>query len=189
MSTVEKAVCKPAVFPYFTDKDPEVLALIYRRLASQDLLADLLHERVCSEEEFVKYVDEQTLCYLMMDLNSKEYVGIAWVAQTEQGECLKKGCGSFAFFREFHDMHLTTVYGQMVLSHWLNLLEYDVIWGLTPSTNRAAKRYCERVGLKYKATLPNFTSRRGEICDALICSITREELNASLPAETEVSGG
>lgn len=179
-------IAKPAVFPYFAEKatfPPDILNLIYRKLAAQDLLADLVHEKHISEDEFVEFVDKETLAYLLMDLSTKEYVGIGWVTQTEESDQIKKGFAAFAFFREFHTMALTSIFGKMALSHWFNLLNYDIIWGLTPATNKAAKRYCERIGLKYVASLPNFTSRRGQITDGLICMITRDQFNEQLAQE------
>lgn len=186
MSTQEQAICKPAVFPYFAEKEsfpPDILALIYRRLKEQDLLADLVHEKAISEEEFVAFVDRETIPYIFMDLSGKgECVGLAWITESCETECgQKRGVGSFVFFREFHDTQLTKTFGIMFLSHIYNILGYSQVMGLTPASNKPAIRYCKRVGFQYLSeAIPGYTCHRGEISDALVCYQTRDHFNQML---------
>lgn len=181
-SVAERATCKPAVLPYFVDTatfDPQTLPLIYRKLVAQDILADLIHEKGISEEEFVRFVTEETLLYLFLDESSGQYVGMAWVTEVAEMDCFKRGAGSFIFFREFWDRELTKAFGLMFLSHIFNLLDFDLIVGLTPSSNKLARIYCKRLGFDYVATLPNYTCHRGEIADGLVCEMTKSDFNRS----------
>ncbi len=151
MSTLEKAVCQPAVFPYFAEREqwpPDTLNLIYRKLVAEDILPDLCHERGISEEDFVKFVDEAR--------------------------------GSFAFFREFWHPAITESFGRLFLSHGFGMLSYDVIYGITPASNKLAVRFCRKLGFTYHPEIPNFCSRRGELTDAMICTMNRGEFEASL---------
>ncbi len=191
MSTVEKATCKPSVFPYFAEREswpPDTLNLIYRKLVAEDILPDLVHEKGISEEDFVRFVDEDTLPYLFVDLTTNQIAGIAWYDAVEEGDCLRKARGSFAFFKEYWHPTVTEAFGLMFLSHGFNVLGYDVIYGITPASNKLAKRYCERIGMVYQSTIPNFTSRRGELTDSMICTMTREQFNARLSSQEDSSG-
>ncbi len=189
MSTLEKAVCRPAVFPYFAEKDswpPDTLAGIYRKLVEQDILPDLVHEKGISEEEFVKFVSEDTLSYIFLDLETNQIAGIAWYDMIEEGDCISKARGSFAFFREFWHPGITEAFGNLFLSHGFGMLNYDVIYGATPASNKLAVRFCRKLGFTYYHAIPNFCSRRGELTDALVCVMTRDEFNRNLAEE---SGG
>ena len=63
-ATTENATCRPAVFPYFHEREswpPGTLAGIYRKLKDQDILPDLIHERGISEEEFLAQLSPHAL--------------------------------------------------------------------------------------------------------------------------------
>ncbi len=189
MSTLEKAVCRPAVFPYFAEKDswpPDTLAGIYRKLVEQDILPDLVHEKGISEEEFVKFVSEDTLSYIFLDLETNQIAGIGWFDAVEEGDCLKKARSAVAFFREYWIPQVTETFGKMLLSHAFNVLEIDTVFGMTPASNKLVQKYCKRIGFRYVATIPDFCCRRGELTDALVCVMTRDEFNRNLAEESGV---
>ena len=192
MSTVlTKATCRPAVFPLFHEREsfPEdTLNLIYHRLVSEDLLADLCHDRNVTEEEFVKFVGEETLAYILIDLSTNQIAGIGWFDDIEESDYLKKARSAVAFFKEYQLPRVTEAFGKMLLSHAFNVLECSTVWGMTPASNVLVQRFCRRIGFRYVATIPNFCSRRGEVTDALICVMTREEFNAKNTPE-EAEGG
>lgn len=185
MSTVEKATCRPAIFPYFAEREqwpPDTLNGVYRKLKEQDVLADLLHEGVVEEDEFVKFIHDNTLSYLFFDMTENKIAGIAWYDMVEEGECLKKGRGSFAFFREYWDPKLTEAFGMLFLSHGFGMVGLDLIYGITPASNKLAVKYAERLGFVYGATIPQFCSRRGELTDAMLCTMNSKTFGEKLKA-------
>lgn len=183
-STLVEVTAQPTVVPYYANRDKftaDVLGLLYDRLDADSILSELLHEKPCSREEFIKFVDQDCLLSIFIDLETARYVGLAWLANIEEAATLRKAWGSFAFFREFWDPAYTKQFGLIALSQWFNVLQIDLVCGLTPRPNRLAQRYCRRIGFEYKAVLPQYTSYHGETVDGLICMQTREEFNRRNP--------
>ncbi len=84
---------------------------------------------------------------------------------------------------------MTEAFGSMLLSHAFNVLEIDLVYGMTPASNVLVQRYCKRIGFEYVARIPNFCCRRGELTDALVCTMTRDAFNARLEEATEEEVG
>lgn len=169
-AVAEQTILKPAVLPYFLDREsfPEDLPqLIYRKLNQQDILPDLFHERILTQEEFVKLAQD-SLFYVFMNLETSEYVGIAWLTDVNIQGMPKKAAGNIAFFAEYQVPEVTEIFGKMVLDHWFNIVGLELVYGLTPKSNLPAQQYARRLGMKYQCSLPGFTSRRGEISDGMI---------------------
>ena len=181
MSTIiETSTIQPAVIPYFVEKSnlpAGTISGIYRRLVAEDILADLVPEQSISEDDFIEFVNGPALLSLFLDLESKRFCGIAWLTDIQEGDLVSKGCAAVAFFREWWKPEVTKAFGEMVLGQWFNILGMDIVYVMTPKSNRLAARYCRRMGIQYRAELPNFVSRRGEVTNALLGMITRDEFN------------
>lgn len=178
-ATVEKF--SPVVIPYFAEKErlpADILSKIYQRLVSDDILPDLVPENVITEQEFIDFVSGAALLSLFLDVATNQFAGLAWITQVEEGQFIKKGCASVAFFRNYWKPRQTRIFGRIVLGHWFNLLGFNAVYAMTPASNILAVRYSQRVGFRYLATLPGFTSRRGEITAGRIAYLTRDEFNA-----------
>lgn len=171
-----------AVIPYFKEREnfpPGVLSGIYRKFVEQGIDQQLLHNGGVGEEEFVRFADEEALTYIFLDLQGK-YAGIAWLTNVEETDTLRKGLGAFAFFKEYWHPSVTHVYGTMCLSQWFNILDFSLIYGITPAPNRPARRYCKRLGFEYSARIPGFVSYKGETVDAMVATLTRERFNQGI---------
>lgn len=186
MSTAVLDTVRPAVIPYYLEKHtlPEnILGLIYRRLASEDILSDLVPESDLSEQEFVQFANGPALLNLFLDLESGRYAGLAWITDIEEGRLIKKGCASVAFFKDWWKPRVTEQFGKICLSQWFEALDFNIVYGMTPTSNVAAMRYSRRIGFQYEALLPKFTSRRGVVVDAAICVIRKDrfrQLNGTI---------
>jgi len=194
MSTLEKAVCRPAVFPWFAEKEqwpPDTLNLVYQRLVSEDILADLCHDRHVTEEEFVKFVGD-ALSYLLVDQATNQIAGIGWFDDIEESDCVKKARSAIAFFKNYWHPKVTEQFGLLLLSHAFGVLEIDVVYGMTPASNILVQKFCKRVGFEYVARIPNFCSRRGELADALVCTMDVNRFNQiiadRMPEQTTEGG-
>lgn len=181
-AVLEKTICKPAVLPYFVEKEtfpPDTMQLVYQKFAAQGILPDLFHERVLSETEFLSFIEKKALAFLLLDLESGQYAGIGWLADIEETERFKRGAAGFGFFREYWNPRVTEQFGKIALGQWFNVLGLDLIFGLTPQGNIMARRFSERLGFTYHATIPNFTCRRGRMDAAMICTLSKSDFNGS----------
>jgi RimJ/RimL family protein N-acetyltransferase len=176
----------PAVIPYYREKDnlpKDVLRLIYRRLCAEQLDRMLFHNKQVTEDEFVHFAEHDAVTSIFLDQTNGRYVGLAWLTNIEDCDTLRKGIGSFCFFRDYWSAPLTKVFGDICLSQWFALVEMTMIYGITPSVNRLAIRYCKRLGFNYLAEIPGFVSYDGETVAAKICTLTRGQFEARLEAE------
>lgn len=165
--------------PYFKERDsfpPDVLRLLYRKMVSQEIDKEFLHDGGVDEDEFVRLADEEALTSIFLDM-SGSYAGFAWLKNVEEAETVKKGLGAFAFFKEYWHPDVSKVFGQICLSHWFNVLEFDLVYGITPVPNRPARRYCQRLGFEYSARIPGFVSYKGKTVDAMVATMTRDQFN------------
>ena len=179
MSTLVE--CQPAVIPYFKEGDsfpPNTLNLIYRKIVRQDLAKDLFHDRPdTTEEEFVEFLEKETLTSIFMDLNG-HVAGLAWIDRIEPTEKVKRGCASVVVFREYWKPRVSTEFGRIFLGQAFNILDFDLIYGVTPEPNRLSRNYIARLGFQHVATVPGFCSYHGERVNARISILTKEQFNS-----------
>ncbi len=169
-----------AVIPYFRERDnmpSGLLRGIFRRLTEQGIDKELLHNGAMSEEEFVQFADREALTSIFLDMEGK-CAGLAWLTHVEETDTLKKGLGAFAFFKEYWRPEISQAFGDICLGHWFNILEFDLIYGITPAANRPAQLYCKRLGFQYSARIPGFVSYHGKTVDAMVATMTREQFNS-----------
>src|SRR5690349_5736786 len=94
----------PHVIPYYVEAaslPKTLLPALYQQLVKDDILADLIPEHAIGEEEFIRFVTNDALLHLFLDVASSEFAGLAWLANVEEGDRVKKGCVSVAFFRRW----------------------------------------------------------------------------------------
>ncbi len=169
-----------AVVPYYKERDQfpaDTLALLYRKLVSQGIDQVLLHNGGMTEEDFVHFASADALTSICVDLNGS-YAGLAWLTNVEETDTLRKGLAAFAFFKEYWHPGITEAAGNICLSQWFNVLDFSLIYGITPAPNRAARRFCRRLGFEYSARIPGFVSFRGETVDAMVATLTKEQFNS-----------
>ena len=172
-----------AAIPYRENKallPSDILARCYLRMVNEGLLDTVFHERPFSDMEFLKFATGADVQFLIFaDLASNEYAGFAWVTEIAKTNTMLRGWGGFAFFREFWNPFITHEYGKIALRLWFEGYKFDKIFGLTPETNRLSRAYCARMGFRYTGRIPGYTCYEGKTVDAMICSMTREEWEAS----------
>jgi RimJ/RimL family protein N-acetyltransferase len=188
MSTIVSSPIIPTVLPYYREKEnlpKDILRLLYRRLVAEQLDRMLFHNRAVTEEEFVRFAEDEALTSLFLDQANGRFVGLAWLTNIEDCQTIRKGIGSFSFFRDFWNAPLTKAFGDVCLSQWFSIVGLNLVYGITPSPNRLAIRYCRRLGFNYVARIPQFVSYDGETVDADICTLTREQFEARIEAEEQ----
>lgn len=177
-AVLENTPVRPAVIPYYKERDsfpPNVLNLIYRKMVAQGLGREALHGHSVTEEGFVEHMDAG-LTSIFLDLNGS-FAGIAWLANVDEGETLRKAEASVMMFREYWQPQVSKAFGLICLSQFFNVLEMDMVYGITPVPNRLSRLFTTRLGFKQKAILPGFVSYKGQTVDAIYSAITRVEFN------------
>lgn len=180
-AVLETVKVRPAVIPYYREKEnfpPDILNRLYRKLEGQELLSELLHNRAMFEQDFCKFLTEDALTSIFLDIESRAYVGLAWLDNIEECETLTKASASFCFFREYWNPSVTDSFGEIFLGHAFNILGLDCVYGITPKPNRLSRRYCTRMGFRYVATIPQFVSYHGQTVDGMVCVQTKTEFNS-----------
>lgn len=170
------------VIPYFKERKnfpPNLLNVMYRKLVAEGVDEHLLHNGGMIEEDFVRFADQEALTSIFLDMSGK-LAGLAWLTNVEETDTLRKGLGAFAFFKDYWHPDFTSVLGNICLGQWFNVLEMSLVYGITPVPNRAARRFCRRLGFEYSARIPRFVSYRGETVDAMVATMTREQFNSKV---------
>lgn len=174
-----------AVIPYQLNKDllpPDIVARIYDHFSGQNLLPELCHERATTRDEFVEFIEKQTIASIMVNLAQNRYAGIAWLSQIADLDSHTRAIGAYCFLREYWNRRDSMIYGKLCLSQWFFPREFGIdsdglesLWGVTPEPNRLARLYSARLGFRYVAVLPGFTSYHGYRCNGLVCRLERSE--------------
>lgn len=180
-TTLTEQAIRPMVVPYYAEKanlPANILQILCRKMANQGLDREVLHNQVMMEAALVEFLEKEALTSIFVDMNGR-FAGLAWLTNVEKCDTLSKGLGAFCFFREFWIPSVTRAYGEILLGHWFNILEMDLIYGITPVPNRLAQRYCRRLGFRYTpCPIPGFVSYHNETVDAVVCTMTRNEFNS-----------
>lgn len=180
------------VFPYSINRDllpADFLVRLYDDLLLDGVAAQLFHEVLPDKQAFVEFVERECILSVFIDLARNQYDGVAWLTQICETDTLRRGCGSFAFFRRAWDPALTRLYGRLCLEQWFHYFGFDLIWGQTPKPNRLARVFCTRLGFKYVAEIPDFTTYGGKTVAACICTMTRKEFEDGKGSGQEGVGG
>jgi len=183
-----KAGVKEVVIPYFLNKDllpAGVLGNIYEALVAEGSLGEVLHEKENSKDDFISYVEKFTLPSVFANVEENRIDGIAWLSDIAITDTHTKASGSYCFLKQAWDTKRSLHYGKICVAQWffpeqfgISYPPLDSLWGLTPKSNRLARRFATRLGMKYVANLPGFTCHHGKRVDALVCNIEREEFRA-----------
>jgi hypothetical protein len=168
-----------AVIPYALNKDlfpQDFLSDAYHDLLRDGVLDEVLHEQPMTEGQFVEFLGgNDALLSVFVDVATNKYMGVAWISELAETPTLVRGWGAFAFFRKYWDPSLTGMLGRLFLEQVFEFYQLDLLMGLTPKPNRLARAYCSRLGLRYVANVPGFTTYHGKTVDALICMMTKED--------------
>ena len=156
--------------------EPEVLEHLYADMESVDLLREVFHERVLSLSEFVHFANTE-LFSLAVDVERNQIAGFGWLSDIAQPEGLLRGWAGLALLPHCWKPRISTELGRLCMASWFNL-GFDLILGLTPEPNRLARLWTAKMGMRYVATIPGYTSYHGKVVDGMVCKITREEFEA-----------
>lgn len=175
--------------PYAEGLSTEYMMVdVWARMHREELYGIVFHENPkMSLAQFIQFFSrDNVLVQLCVDVSNPldpHIAGMVWLADFEQLPSHRRGVGSFLFFKDYWSPRWTTTFGKMALDYWFNDLKLDCLLGLTPKLNRAAQRYSRRLGIRYIAELPNYTSFNGQPATGLLAMLTRAEYEAQKQQE------
>lgn len=154
------------------------LYLAWGKLHADDLYRIVFHENpTMSFAQFVQFFSQPNvalqMCVDMTDETEPKLAGMVWLAEVSDLPGGRRATGSFVYFKEYQKPEWTDKFAEMTLRWWFEDIGVSTLCGMTPTPNRGAKWYSLRAGLKYVATLSNYTSFDGKICDAHVALMDR----------------
>jgi RimJ/RimL family protein N-acetyltransferase len=81
----------------------------------------------------------------------------------------------FIFFRKFWDVQTTGLAGEKVFKYWFTDTPAEIVLGVCPALHHTAMRYNKRVGLHEIGRIPLAHLFKGEVCDAVLFALRKDE--------------
>lgn len=153
------------------------LADLYDQLVEEKLVDILLHDgSINTPEQFVQYLTEakDNLFYVVLDTKVNQPAAIFWVNRIEQTHCY---C-HFCVFKKWHGSGVTVQMGRLAMAHLFSI-GFHTVMGMLPESNRAARDYLLRVGLKDVGKVPNLIWSKDKNAPVAghLMYITKEDLD------------
>lgn len=165
--------------PGLIDFKDTVLVDIYNKMKEDDLYEIVFHDNhKMTLNQFISFFSSGVapMAFFCIIKDGIEIpAGLCWVTDiVTHGGGIKKANGSFCFFKEFQTPAYTNELGKMAIDYWLNVLEIDIVYGMTPSNNRPALIYIKRLGFIEVGRIPNYCYLTGNTCAGVITYIDRD---------------
>lgn len=172
----EHSVLLPYVEGKFGD---EFLTGIYLKAKKQALL-----DRVFMTPQpitFPEFISQLHRKPMLVGLAKPTYnvVGIAWLYGVEGNDGWRKATVAYLFFREAWGKPELRSLARLGVRWWFDALNVDVLYGTTLVTNPLARKFAQYMGFHVLCTLPKFFAVRGQLQDASLSVLTRDEWRES----------
>lgn len=167
------------------------LTLMWTRLHQDDLFRTVFHERDdFTFSEFIQFFSRpnvlvQLCAEVTPDGDIVDIAGMGWLSEFEQLPSLRRATGSFVWLRKYWKEHYPERFGKMLLEYYFRTLGVELLVGMTPGPNRAARLFSRRLKLKYCSVLPGYTSYNGRTCDAHIAIMNYDDFVREYGASSE----
>ena len=157
-----------------------MLSTIYYRLKEKNLLEDTFCGDNPNHDQFIRMFDPskkvaQILCEVEDAGKPQEQVhpvGMSWVELPKGEDGQRAAMPGFAFIKRSRYM---LDLGMLGVHYWMHGLKIDVLHGVQLESNRAAKRFSERLGFTTTGIVPKFHHYRGELVGARAMILEKED--------------
>ncbi len=172
----------------------DLLATAYLRFKQEGILETIYYERVPSLCEYLSQVMKPEHisigCFVDRRGDGKfwDFMGVCWVFDRQElGNGQYKAETGFGFFKDAASSSLEKVQlAKLGIYATFSTFNIDVLFGTTPTENRAARRFARAVGFDMApAPIKNFISWEGALSDAWISSLTKKDWVARQTPEIE----
>lgn len=164
-----------------TKRPPEeVLATVYIRLKQEGMLDTVWYSHHVSLTEFLSWAKvPNNITYAGFfqadGTDELQICGLGWINGVTSLGSVNRAEVGMAYLREWSHHNIPLELSQMMIEDGFLNENIVVMFGTTPVRNPVALRFVKKIGLREVGTAPRFVSWRGEPCDALISSVTKEE--------------
>ncbi len=160
----------------------DLLATAYLRFKQEGILEAIYYERLPSICEYLSQVMQPEHIslggFVDRDGNGKnwQFAGVCWVFDRQElGNHMYKAETGFGFFKEVATSREKVELGKLAVDLTFSAFNIDVLFGTTPTENRAARRFARAVGFEMSpAPVKNFISWEGALSDVWISSLTKK---------------
>lgn len=173
------------VVPYNATHDPQAdafLSWMWRRMQHDDLVDYYFPgQKDTGFAAFARLMSgDANVALIVTDNESKQWndtiAGFITWSPTKMGASNVIIAG-FIFFRE-HWGHVTDSAAHASFIYWFDQTDTEVVLGVCPSLHALAIKYNRRIGMTECGRIPNGHLFKGQVCDAILFSLTRDAWRA-----------
>jgi hypothetical protein len=169
----------PYVVPNNDDFGEDIIAGIWKRLATENLLPVVFHGYETGLSEFLNLVNSPRtrLCVGAMVENDQiaDLAGVAWLTDISKVGEVARATVSFCFFTEHQTPAVTMPFGKIFLEYAFDVIGVTVLTGAVLEPNRQALFYVRRLGFREVGRLPACGVWEEETCDEIQVALTRRQ--------------
>ncbi len=172
--------------PYREDGNrffPETFMVsLYQRMQQQDLVNLIFPGMgITHLHKFIAFVNTHPfLVGFVRNPATGEIVdtaGFGYITESDGVDGARKAAFGFGFFKEWHGTKEVRSLGWFFLAFWMKNLKIDVLFGMTLKANRLARNFSYNFGFRGHADIPKLFFRNGELQDATIMYLLREDFD------------
>ncbi len=153
----------------------ELLAMTYLRFKAEHSLETIYYQGVPSLTQFLQACSKPDRACLGGFVGNA-LAGICWAFNHEEIGHLAKCELGFGFFEDVATSRQKVELGRLAIHVIFTNFRVDVITGVTPSENRAARRFTRACGLTMQAEpVPNYLVWEGALSSAYLSTLTKHD--------------
>ena len=158
----------------------ETLAKAYFQMKEEGTLERVFYQGIPTLRQFlIEFLTEGrrvTLgCFRDVGKPEPEYCGMGWVLASVSMDGWTRSETGMCFSRNQSRQTDNLKFGQLMMESFFRRYDIDVLFGCTPSANRAALKYARALGMTLNGPIPGLCCWRGEISSGWISTMLRSE--------------
>jgi hypothetical protein len=170
------------MIPYRADATefwPEdYIVSIYYRLVTEDLLTTIFPGMGFDHlNKFVNYMSRKSwlVCLTRNERDITDTAGFGYITETNGVDGARNAGFGFGFFKAWHATPEARFLSWFMLDFWLERLNIDVLFGTTLKANGLARNFSLNFGFKGHTEIPKFFFRNGQLEDATIMLLEKQD--------------
>lgn len=156
----------------------DFLMSLWCRLQQEDLLTTIFPGVPLNHpNKFIRYMSTRPtlICLTRNGSDITDTAGIGYIAESNGVDGARNASFGFGFFRDHWATPEARTLSWFMLAFWMERLKIDVLFGTTLRANGLAKNFSLNFGFKGHMDIPKLFFRNGELQDATIMLLEKEE--------------
>ena len=166
----------------------DFLVSLYCRLVQEDLLHTIFPGMNFKHlNQFINYMSTHPslICLTRNEGEILDTAGFGYITENDGVDGARKAGFGFGFFRDHWATEVPRTLSWFMLAFWMNELKIDVLFGTTLKANGLAKNFSLNFGFKNHMDVPKLFFRNGQLEDATIMLLEREDFEPRYQAWRE----